>query len=105
MMISNIFLKGIVGKDLQIHEYKGVKEALFTLIMENGYMSKIKFEKPVNSSIESWVSQVKVIEKFVKAGCEIAVEGSFTKLEEHKPKKGLVGRYSIKIEQLHFFNS
>lgn len=82
MAINKVILLGRVGKDPEIKQFDGGSKASFSLATtERGYTTKagVKIEEKTEwHNIVCWRGLASIVEKFVKKGDLIYIEGKIT---------------------------
>jgi single-strand DNA-binding protein len=79
-MINKVILLGNTGKDPEIKEVSGTKLATFSIATTETYKDK-SGEKKTNTewhNVEAWGTLAGIIEKYVKKGDKLYLEGKIT---------------------------
>ena len=97
MSVNKVILVGNVGNDPEIKDVNGTKLAQFPLATNESYTNK-NGEKVDNTewhNIKIWRNLADIVEKFVKKGSQLYVEGKI-KTRTYDDKDG-IKRYATEI--------
>jgi len=77
MNVNRVILLGRVGKDPEVRNFEGTPVANFSLATSESYKNKQgeKIETTEWHKIVAWRKTAEIVEKYVKKGSEIYVEG------------------------------
>lgn len=77
MSVNKTFLLGSVGRDPEVKEINGTKYASFTLATNESYKDKNGDRQTITDwhNIVCWRNTADIVERFVKKGSQLFVEG------------------------------